>query len=398
MHFRNTSQNYGIISRAFHWFTVALIFVVVPLGFLANLLPFETAEQLARKAFYFSWHKTIGIIALFIALTRIVWTVTQSKPGPAKNSSIIAQYLASVTHCLLYLALISVPFTGWAYHAASEGYAPILLPFGQELPFIPNSEIVAGVFANLHNALIWLFLLSLGLHIVGALKHHIWNRDHTLKRMLIHIEDVNNSTQQNTQLGSIIIATIIWLFVVTVMTLNTLTNEGRIIETSTNTDVTSGNWSIQTGKLRISVHQFGAPITGHFENWTGVIQFEPRELDGEAGLVDIVIDINSLELGSVTENALGRDFLNSEEFPTSHFSATIRRTSDDYIADGTLTLQNESKLVSIPLELQISDNVANVNGKLEVNRLDFGIGQDFLDNSTVGLAVQIEFSLVAHRI
>ncbi|MCY4305577.1 MAG: cytochrome b/b6 domain-containing protein [Aestuariivita sp.] len=397
MQFRNTSRNYGVVSRSFHWFLVVLILVVIPLGFFANLLPFNTDDQLASKAFYFSWHKTIGIIALFFALIRIVWTITQKKPVPVKENSKLEQYLASIIHFLLYISLISVPLTGWAYHAASEGYAPVLLPLGQELPFIPNNEAIAILFANLHNVLIWLFLLSTGLHITGALKHHVWDKDYTLKRMLIHVEGVNGHTTQIEKFVPGITALIIWSIVVAIVTLNSLTAEVNSIETSPKTEITSGNWAVQQGKLEISVNQFGIPITGVFENWSGTIQFEPRELAGEAGMVDITIDINSLDLGSVTENALGKDFLNSQEFPTSNFSAIIRRTSNHYVAEGTLTIRNDFKPVNFPLDLQIIDNVANVKGKLKVDRLDFKIGENYLDNSTVGLEVQIEFSLIAHK-
>ena len=43
-----------------------------------------------------------------------------------------------------------VPLSGWIGHAATTGFAPIWWPFGQGLPFVPESETVAHLFAGIH--------------------------------------------------------------------------------------------------------------------------------------------------------------------------------------------------------------------------------------------------------
>ena len=87
-------------------------------------------------------------------------------------------------HWLLYGAIVLVPLTGWIHHAASTGFAPIWGPFGQDLPLVPKSEALSALFAAFHFTAVVVMVLSLGLHIAGALKHQIIDRDTTLARML----------------------------------------------------------------------------------------------------------------------------------------------------------------------------------------------------------------------
>jgi hypothetical protein len=80
--------------------------------------------------------------------------------------------------------MLIVPLSGWVHHAATTGFAPIWWPFGQSLPFVPVDATVAATAGAMH----WLFTkilaASILLHVAGALKHHLIDRDATLRRML----------------------------------------------------------------------------------------------------------------------------------------------------------------------------------------------------------------------
>ena len=69
-------------TKTFHWLTALLILTLIPLGWYANQLPFDTGAELAFKAQLFSYHKTLGVAAFFVALLRILWALTQPKPAP----------------------------------------------------------------------------------------------------------------------------------------------------------------------------------------------------------------------------------------------------------------------------------------------------------------------------
>jgi cytochrome b561 len=81
MSLANTQNRYGSIAKTFHWLTALLILTLIPLGIIANDMAYDTSEQLARKAWLFSLHKTLGVTVFFVALARIGWAFKQPKPG-----------------------------------------------------------------------------------------------------------------------------------------------------------------------------------------------------------------------------------------------------------------------------------------------------------------------------
>jgi hypothetical protein len=66
-----TITAYGTVTKTFHWLTALLILTIVPLGVIAKRPPYEANVQLAFKAQLFSFHKTMGVIVLAVALARI---------------------------------------------------------------------------------------------------------------------------------------------------------------------------------------------------------------------------------------------------------------------------------------------------------------------------------------
>ena len=81
MALNNTDRAYGGVTKTFHWLTALLIFTAFPLGILAHDAPFDTSDELTRKALLFSLHKTVGVMAFLTALLRILWALTQTRPG-----------------------------------------------------------------------------------------------------------------------------------------------------------------------------------------------------------------------------------------------------------------------------------------------------------------------------
>ncbi len=183
MSLSNTTSRYGSVTRAFHWLTALLVMTLIPVAMIAYDLPHDTSEQLARKAWLFSLHKTLGITVFFVALLRIGWALLQPKPGPLHPERRAETFVAETAHWLLYGSLVLAPLSGWIHHAATTGFAPIWWPLGQSLPLVPKSESVAALFGGFH----WVFgkvmTVTILLHIAGALKHHFIDKDATLRRM-----------------------------------------------------------------------------------------------------------------------------------------------------------------------------------------------------------------------
>jgi len=392
----NSTARFGGVAKAFHWLVAALILTMIPLGVVAQYWPYDTSEALATKATLFSIHKTLGLVTFAVALARILWALIQPRPVLLPNESRWQSFAAEAVHWSLYAALVLVPLTGWIHHAASTGFAPICWPFGQTLPFVPQSQPVADAFGGLHFAFVIVLVVSLALHIGGALKHHVVEKDATLKRMLPGTCDLPEELpSQETHRAPMLAAMVLWLAALGAgLAYGTKAEDGAA--TATLAAVQSG-WTVQSGTLGITVQQLGQPVTGDFADWTAAIEFSEQAANGQHGQVEVTIAIPSLSLGGVTEQALAADFLNASEFATATYSGAILAEDGAYVVDGTLELVGASVPLRLPFLLEIEGDTATASGDTNLDRRDFEIGTDYPDESSVGFGVTIAFELTATR-
>ncbi|MDU8910481.1 cytochrome b/b6 domain-containing protein [Aestuariicoccus sp. MJ-SS9] len=393
----NTSTRYGAVTKTLHWLTALGILAAIPLGILANDWAFDTPEALAMKALLFSAHKTVGVTIFFVALLRILWALSQPKPASLHPERRAETLLAAVVHWLLYGSLVVVPLAGWVHHAATSGFAPIWWPFGQSLPFVPKSEAVAGTAAALHIIFERVLIIALGLHILGALKHHFVDRDATLRRMLPGKTEAGQHGGSHGGLAAPLIALVLWAAALSAGAgLGAFQHQASAAQVAALQEVQS-DWQVQEGTLQIAVQQLGSEVTGSFADWTADITFEDRDQPGKQGEVTVQIAIASLSLGSVTAQAMGPDFFDATQFPTATFRADILRAADGYVADGTLTLRGAEMPVQMPFALTLEGDSAAMDGRVTLDRRDFAIGDTMTDDSQLGFAVDVVVSLTAIR-
>ncbi|OSQ44662.1 cytochrome b/b6 domain-containing protein [Marivita geojedonensis] len=395
----NTTARYGSVAKTFHWLTALGILTVIPLGIIATDMPYDTADQLADKAWLFSLHKTIGVTLFFVALARIAWAMTQPKPAPLHPDRKIETLLAEIVHWLLYGSLVLVPLSGWVHHAATEGFAPIWWPLGQNLPLVPESLRVAETAAGLHLVFERVLVISLILHIAGAIKHAVIDRDQTLARMLPgRTVQTPDASARHTGLVPPVLAAVVWAAAIGIGSMLGVYHQGGAMaaQAPALAEVDS-EWQVTDGTLGITVRQMGSEVSGSFADWTADIRFDETVTDGPAGSVDVEIAITSLTLGSVTQQAMGPDYFASGEFPTARFSAEIKASAEGYIADGTLTLRGTEHPVSLPFDLSLDGNLAQMQGSTVLDRRSFGIGDSMTDDGQLGFEVSVTVVLSALR-
>ncbi|SDC90886.1 cytochrome b/b6 domain-containing protein [Ruegeria marina] len=407
MQLSNTDRRYGGVTKTFHWLTALLILTVIPVGWVANDLAHEvtdptissTEADIARAAWLFSLHKTLGVCIFFVAVARILWAVTQTRPG-LLNAHKRAEALAAETvHWLLYGSLVMVPLSGWIHHAATEGFAPIWWPFGQSLPLVPRTPALAELTAGLHQVLQWVLVISLALHVAGALKHHFVDRDQTLRRMLPGRDTPSQPPAQTHSRTPLFAALVIWGLALGGGAWLGMFDRQVGQEASRNMPLraVASDWTVTEGTLAITVTQLGSPVSGAFSDWTAAIRFEEPETPGPAGDVSVTIAIGSLALGSVTAHAMGPDFFDASVFPTAEFLADLYRTETGYEARGTLTLRGTTIDVTLPFDLELDGSTARMSGTVTLNRLDFGIGGNMPDESSLKFPVEVSVNLTATR-
>lgn len=392
----NTAERYGSVTKTFHWLMALLILTLVPLGWFAEQLPYDTDAELARKAWLFSLHKTLGVTAFFVALGRIIWAGSQPKPGLLNADNKVESFAAETVHWLLYAALVFVPLSGWISHAAAEGFAPIWWPFGQGLPLVPKSVGIEHFFSAIHWVATKVLIAALFLHVAGALKHHFIDRDATLRRMWPGRTWVGTIPRQTHSIVPFLSAIAVWSAAVVLAAVLSIGGEKEAVAAVALDEVVS-DWTVQDGSIEITVVQFGNEVSGSFEDWTSAITFDETVPAGEVGSVTTTISIPSLTLGSVTQQAMGADFFDAETHATAVYDAIIRHGTDGFEAAGDLTIKGNSVPLFMPFNLALDGDNAEMRADLTLDRRDFGIGDNVGDEASLAFAVRVAIKLTATR-
>jgi len=94
---------------------------------------------------------------------------------------------------------------------------------------------------------------------------------------------------------------------------------------------------------------------------------------------------------------LGPDFFDASTHPTAEFNADLIFQADGYTADGTLSIRGTAIPVSMPFDLQVEGEKAQVKGRLELDRRDFKIGDNLPNEGSLAFKVNVDVTLTATR-
>jgi cytochrome b561 len=163
--------------RALHWLMAALIFVALPLGVSASLLP----RGGTRSDILFV-HKSIGMTVLCLVALRIVWRVLVGAPAYAEPLGRLTRAAARSAHVALYALMIAMPVSGYVQSAGAGFDIPWfgLFSFPVLLPKDPSLR-ATGSWA--HFLFAWAIGLVLAAHLGAVVWHAAIKRDSVLTRM-----------------------------------------------------------------------------------------------------------------------------------------------------------------------------------------------------------------------
>ena len=105
--------------------------------------------------------------------------------------------------------------------------------------------------------------------------------------------------------------------------------------------------------------------------------------------------------GDVNRAIRGPEWFDFARFPQAEFHADdIRRVAPGrYLARGVLSLKGMKKDLEVPFTWQESANAATMEGELNVERLQFGIGTgEWADGKTIGLGVRVKFNVRLRKV
>jgi len=170
-------ERYTRAAIVLHWLIAALVVAQFAFGWWMVGIP---KDPPGMRAGAFNLHKSMGLTILALMLLRLGWRLAHRPPALPEMPRWQA-LLARTVHIGFYVLLVALPLTGYLGSAFS-GY-PVKF-FGVTLPaWAPKNVAVKEWMSAAHLAIGWALALAFALHVAGAFKHAVLDRDGLLRRM-----------------------------------------------------------------------------------------------------------------------------------------------------------------------------------------------------------------------
>lgn len=331
----------------------------------------------------YNLHKSFGMTVLLLGVMRIVWKNITATPESLSHYKNWEKTLSKTIHIVLYVAIILMPLSGWVM--SSAGGFPVRF-FGLfDVPnIVPKDEFIFDTAHEVHEIIGFIIAGCVGLHIVGALKHHFVDRDTTLRRM--------GANPVVAILGLLTLGAALMIplqhfiggFGVKEVRLDESVRDSvQLGGDSADKVVGSFDWIIDSAgsEIAFSYMQYGSRIEGVFDHFDADIYFDPDDLGNNHARVDI--NAMSIATGSDDrdDQARGDQWFDAAKYPDIVFEAKrfedVDAAGGEYTTYGQLTIREKTLPVEFPFQLLMEDDgkTALMSAELSLNRLDFDIGQ-----------------------
>jgi len=173
-----SAARFTAVAIGLHWLIAFAIVGSFALGLYMHELPLSP-----QKLKLYSWHKWAGVTIFLSVVLRLGWRLLHRPPEPPAGMPGWQRKAAEATHVLLYLLMFAVPLSGWLMSSA-KGFQTVwfgVLP----LPDLLQKDAELGdLLQQLHMLLNFSMAALVLAHAGAALKHHFFDRDDVLVRML----------------------------------------------------------------------------------------------------------------------------------------------------------------------------------------------------------------------
>ena len=179
----NSRNGYGTLTKALHW-AIVVLFALQYAGawIMLRTGAGETTLGVAQPTYY-NWHKSLGLVALALAIARLINRRHGELPPWAPTLSPLEKKLIHVMEPLLYGAMLVMPISGYLYCMAG-GYGVLLFGVVELANPIGSWPVLASMARAIHVVAAFTLLLPLGLHLGLVAGHHFLARNGLIRRML----------------------------------------------------------------------------------------------------------------------------------------------------------------------------------------------------------------------
>ncbi len=181
MSLTNTKETYGWATIALHWIAAFGVIAMFATGLQAGLA--KAAHDTAARGALMGLHISIGATLFVFFAARIALHYSQIQPVKPKQAPWLNTLLSVVQNLLLLgllIQLISGPLAVWSGGRAISAFDLFSLPS----PFVERNNDIHEAAETAHLVGRVLIFFTLALHVLGALKHLMLDRDGAFQRML----------------------------------------------------------------------------------------------------------------------------------------------------------------------------------------------------------------------
>ncbi len=177
----NTNEAYGWVAVALHWIVAIGVLMLFFIGLQAGAAG-ESGNR-ALRGELMGYHIAWGATLLLFIIARVVWRYTQPQPVKPPQAGWL-NLLATVTQHLLIFAValqfISGPLAVWSGGRDINVWGLFQIP----TPFAARNQGVHELAETAHLIGRATIFFVLPLHVLGALKHLVVDRDGVFMRII----------------------------------------------------------------------------------------------------------------------------------------------------------------------------------------------------------------------
>ena len=180
---KNNHSSYGSISIIIHWVSTLAVFSLFGIGLYMMSLSYY--DPLYRTLPW--WHKSFGITLFALTAFRLLWKWLNPAPKPLPNHSKTTTLMAKLGHYLIYFLLFGIMISGYLISTA-DGRSISVFDWFEVPALITGIEGQEDLAGEVHFYLAWTLVIVAAGHGLAAIKHHLIDKDDTLKRMITSTE------------------------------------------------------------------------------------------------------------------------------------------------------------------------------------------------------------------
>ncbi len=169
-------EKYPFVTRWLHRIIALCIIGMIVLGWYLSEMEYESPDY----PFLRELHRTVGLLLFPLGLAQLAAYTLLPRPPLAATLKPWEKTLARLVHYFLLYVVIAIPVAGYLM----SGDKLVIVGHTTVPMLVELSKPLRKALFEVHELLAWTTAALAALHAAAAIKHHVIDRDDTLRKMM----------------------------------------------------------------------------------------------------------------------------------------------------------------------------------------------------------------------